>query len=70
MPSNGAAAARKAKMDEACARIRASLKELEQAAAAPTPDPKQVVQSAQTIQSALQQWQQHHQAIGQELGAN
>ncbi len=61
--------ARKTRMDQACTRIRASLKELELATALPNPDPKSLAKHAQAIESAMNDWQKEHQAIGQEMGA-
>lgn len=60
--------ARKKTMDQACMRIRASLKELELAAAVPAPDAKKIAQHAETIQTAMNQWQAEHRRMGEELG--
>jgi hypothetical protein len=61
--------ARKTRMDQACTRIRASLKELELAAALPNPDAKSLAKHAQAIESAMNEWQKEHHAIGREMRA-
>lgn len=60
--------ARKQKMDQACARIRASLKELDLAMALLNPDAKNIVKHAETIEVAMTEWQKEHHAMGQEMG--
>ncbi len=59
---------RKKAMDQACTRIRASLKELDLAASSPAPDAKKVVLQAQSIETAMEAWQREHRAIGQQMG--
>ncbi len=61
--------ARKRVMDQACMRIRASLKELELLAAVPAPDAKKVTQQAEVIDRALQEWTAEHRRVGEDLGA-
>ena len=56
-------------MDQQCIKIRASLKALELAAAAPAPDKKKVASQAGVIELALKEWQKHHEVMGRELGA-
>ncbi len=60
--------ARKARMDQACMRIRASLKELDLAVALPNPDPTNVARHAQAIELAMNEWQKEHQGIGNDMG--
>ncbi len=60
--------ARKTRMDQACIRIRASLKELDLAVALPNPDAKLLAKHAQTIELAMNEWQKEHQAIGRDMG--
>src|SRR5512146_438823 len=59
---------RKKTMDQACTRIRASLKELELAAAAPSAAKRQATLQAQSIVAAMEEWQREHRAIGEQMG--
>ncbi len=59
---------RKKMMDQACMRIRASLKQLELIAATASPDARKVAQHAETIAAAMNEWQKEHQAIGRDMG--